>query len=730
VLLSFFLSVSLFSPGPFPQFLLNRLHIERGIYHSPCTSSAASSHKAQFTTLYKIRELWLTPPPEPESSEDPDSYIPVWRLPPKPAAKFNINVCARLKPRDPNEPEPAASTSKAVTLPLHQRIQLIRMSKKLKNNAAALRVMKEEGAWFKTRWEEEESGENKENTVNASAAVQPELRGGVHDVDAFNARVTMIDPTKGLREFAFNSVFTPTVTQQSVYKDTCQPLIAEFINGFNACCLVYGQTGSGKTHTMFGPHEKGVVEHNRTRREQGIVPRACEEVFSAIEFRRENVKLDLDMRVTVSYVEIYGETVSDLLSLGARCGQSKVSAQRYVLSGAAEHEVSNMDDVRKVLEIGEKEKRRAATAMNERSSRAHALFVIGLEQRNSSNGVSCKSKLFLADLGGSEQVKKSGVAGGVSNHIQKLKNETMGVYSGGLAKTLNVDAKNAENIEEEKAPNSSDFSTGFKQSDRLREAVYINLGLLALKKCVSALNDTESSATPYIPYQDSKLTMLLSSGLGGDSKTSVIVCAAQERNHASETTSAMLFGQACRKIEKSARSGVNMLADMISKIDKEIATLEMSIKQKERWEVVEQSHKDTRAEEGTMESMGFGGVEIKKVTKLVGAEDERMRLMEMLKERAQLTGTTLESEIGGAKYGGNVGFGNADEYGMGGKVSASAAEDVYRFADDVDVTLVPDVLKKKGKIKGWGKGETDEKKLEVMAKKANRAKSAYSGISA
>jgi hypothetical protein len=42
---------------------------------------------------------------------------------------------------------------------------------------------------------------------------------------------------------------------------------------------------------------------------------------------------------------------------------------------------------------------------------------------------------------------------------------------------------------------------------------------------------------------------------------------------------------------------------------------------------------------------------------LVGAEKERKNLGELLKKRAQLTGTTIDSEIGGGQYGGAVGFG-------------------------------------------------------------------------
>jgi len=103
----------------------------------------------------------------------------MWRLPPKPATldNFNIHVTARLKPK--NESDDVAAPTKAITLPLHQRIQLIRMSKKLSSNKAALNVLKSEGVWFGNRsWKEEgESGtteENKENKENANATTPRE----------------------------------------------------------------------------------------------------------------------------------------------------------------------------------------------------------------------------------------------------------------------------------------------------------------------------------------------------------------------------------------------------------------------------------------------------------------------------------------------------------------------------------------------------------------------------
>ena len=42
--------------------------------------------------------------------------------------------------------------------------------------------------------------------------------------------------------------------------------------------------------------------------------------------------------------------------------------------------------------------------MNERSSRAHSVVVLNLTQKHKKTGIELSSRLYLADLGGSEQV--------------------------------------------------------------------------------------------------------------------------------------------------------------------------------------------------------------------------------------------------------------------------------------------------------------------------------------
>ena len=130
--------------------------------------------------------------------------------------------------------------------------------------------------------------------------------------------------------------------------------------------------GSGKTYSMFGAHATSTPPSSTSTptiessyislkdlEGRGIVPRACEEIFQAIKQRSSSSSSSsssgnniIHAEVKVSYVEVFGDEVSDLLKYGARCGQSKVAAQQYVLSGAAERVVTSMEDIREILEIG------------------------------------------------------------------------------------------------------------------------------------------------------------------------------------------------------------------------------------------------------------------------------------------------------------------------------------------------------------------------------------------
>jgi hypothetical protein len=101
--------------------------------------------------------------------------------------------------------------------------------------------------------------------------------------------------------------------------------------------------------------------------------------------------------------------VTDLLHEGRSVGAWHGIAHRKVLDGGCQVELSSADaggqELLGLLRSAEERKRRAATAMNERSSRAHAVLIFRLVQRDAQEGAEdVESTMCLADLGGSEQV--------------------------------------------------------------------------------------------------------------------------------------------------------------------------------------------------------------------------------------------------------------------------------------------------------------------------------------
>ena len=86
----------------------------------------------------------------------------------------------------------------------------------------------------------------------------------------------------------------------------------------NSCVLTYGQTSSGKTHTMMGRYGEG-----SDPAERGIIPRVCDELFQKVKERREHEEKKPEeerwqLKVTVTFVEIYLEKVRDLLDPSIR----------------------------------------------------------------------------------------------------------------------------------------------------------------------------------------------------------------------------------------------------------------------------------------------------------------------------------------------------------------------------------------------------------------------------
>ena len=74
----------------------------------------------------------------------------------------------------------------------------------------------------------------------------------------------------------------------------------------------------------------------------------------------------------------------------------------------------------------------------------------------------------------------------------------------------------------------------------LEEAKNINKSLSALGNVISALAEGTKS---HVPYRDSKLTRILQESLGGNSRTTIVICCSPASYNEAETKSTLLFGQ-------------------------------------------------------------------------------------------------------------------------------------------------------------------------------------------
>ena len=88
--------------------------------------------------------------------------------------------------------------------------------------------------------------------------------------------------------------------QEAVFNGVGKQVLANALEGFNACVFAYGQTGSGKSYSMMG-----------CPGQDGLIPRITKELYKNIE---SGAASDVKFKVEVSYMEIYNEKVRDLLN--------------------------------------------------------------------------------------------------------------------------------------------------------------------------------------------------------------------------------------------------------------------------------------------------------------------------------------------------------------------------------------------------------------------------------
>ena len=225
-----------------------------------------------------------------------------------------------------------------------------------------------------------------------------------------------------------------------------------------------------------------------------------EEIFKHIEHRANEQSTFM---VRASYLQIYNESISDLLKSGDGRGSLQIREDKkrgVFVEGLSEWAVRTPHEIYALMQRGAAARATAATKMNDVSSRSHAVFIMIVEQMTVGATKQIRvGKLNLVDLAGSERVRVTGATG-----------------------------------------------------KRLEECKKINQSLSALGNVIAALTDPKQTRN-HIPYRDSKLTRLLEDSLGGNCKTTMMAMISPAFESFAESLSTLKFATRAKKVKNEAR---------------------------------------------------------------------------------------------------------------------------------------------------------------------------------
>jgi len=234
-----------------------------------------------------------------------------------------------------------------------------------------------------------------------------------------------------------------------------------------------------------------IMGDGRTSRGRGVVQRSIDDVFG----RLKALDPELRWNVSCTMCELYLDDIRDLLGVGTDRISVHQTGSGFSAGGLSAIDVASPLQALELMQQGAAQRQVHATLMNPTSSRSHAIFTLHVRIEGPKSVRT--SKIVFVDLAGSERVSKS-------------------------------------------------HSTG----ERLKEAMHINKSLSALGDVIAALSQGQS----FVPYRNSKLTMLLQEVIGGNSKTLMCTCICPGTpwsSNLSETVSTLSFASRVRSVRNT-----------------------------------------------------------------------------------------------------------------------------------------------------------------------------------
>ena len=142
--------------------------------------------------------------------------------------------------------------------------------------------------------------------------------------------------SKTKEKLVFDRVYNESESNEQIYSEIIQPVLDVLLKGINMTIFTYGQTSTGKTFTMRG---------NET--DPGIIPRIMQDLITE---KGNNNQL----QVTISYFEIYNETVNDLLDSKKQNLEIRENSNREIyVEDLSKIKVESFSDIETLLRKGD-----------------------------------------------------------------------------------------------------------------------------------------------------------------------------------------------------------------------------------------------------------------------------------------------------------------------------------------------------------------------------------------
>ncbi|KAF2301281.1 hypothetical protein GH714_022393 [Hevea brasiliensis] len=298
-------------------------------------------------------------------------------------------------------------------------------------------------------------------------------------------------------EFVFDAVLNEEVSNDEVYRETVEPIVPIIFERTKATCFAYGQTGSGKTYTM-----------------KPLPLKASRDILRLMHHTYRNQGFQL----FVSFFEIYGGKLFDLLSDRKKLCMREDGKQQVCIVGLHEYKVSDVETIKDLIEKGNATRSTGTTGANEESSRSHAILQLAIKRSFDGKPPRPVGKLSFIDLAGSER--------------------------------------------------GADTTDNDKQTRM--EGAEINKSLLALKECIRALDNDKS----HIPFRGSKLTEVLRDSFVGNSRTVMISCISPSSGSCEHTLNTLRYADRVKSLSKGNAPKKDILSSALNL--KESTTMALS----------------------------------------------------------------------------------------------------------------------------------------------------------